>query len=226
MLVFQTSPVGVEHFHSRGQHRCWPREWKCSIRLIKFNSASVLHWFPLSTLMKPINYWPRVLGSFAVLPRRLPSAWTSCLNTLTGFVKAFLLFSPFLSFWPFLLRWFPSFSPASHPFKTPTSRPSLSFGFRLPYLSHPLLSRSQPHFRSKSPETTTAWVKRVYCFNRIFYKYLSIEISECLYNVEIRTITPLRKRSKTYWQQANGNKRDIPVEVCFNSQCFLKALFR
>ena len=105
-------------------HRCWPREWKRSIRLIKFNSASVLQWFPLSTLMKSINYWPRVLVSFAVLPWRLPSAWASCLNPWTGFLKSvFVVLVFFPSLYPFgHFCW--GDSPiylASHPFKTPTS---------------------------------------------------------------------------------------------------------
>ena len=91
-----------KHFLLFNLHRCWPREWKRSIRLIKFNSASVLQWFPLSTLMKSINYWPRVLVSFAVLPRRLPSAWASCLNPWTGFLKSvFVVLVFFPSLYPF-----------------------------------------------------------------------------------------------------------------------------
>ena len=116
-------------------HRCWPREWKRSIRLIKFNSASVLQWFPLSTLMKSINYWPRVLVSFAVLPRRLPSAWASCLNPWTGFLKSVLVVLVFFpSLYPFG-HFAEVISPiylASHPFKTPTSRIFLT-----PYSSVP-----------------------------------------------------------------------------------------
>ena len=120
-------------------HRCWPREWKRSIRLIKFNSASVLQWFPLSTLMKSINYWPRVLVSFAVLqsdvsqvPERV--AWTPGQASL----KAFLLFSSFFLRFILLAIFAEVISPiylASHPFKTPTSG-----AFLTPYssVSNPL----------------------------------------------------------------------------------------
>ena len=128
-------------------HRCWPREWKRSIRPIKFNSASVLQWFLLSTLMKSINYWPRVLVSFAVLPRRLPSAWASCLNPWTGFLKSvFVVLVFFPSLYPFghfCWLWFPLFISLLTLLKLPPPVP-----FWPPILPFPT------PFSSKRPETT------------------------------------------------------------------------